>query len=629
MPAADVDRIIKTGVKSLQVVDADKNELFSAADIDSVTFLAPMPQADLFNVVFHEDGTAEDVSPMKFDVEAGGGPKTEWSDEFNRYVAKISGNDWGNSNVTKMFYRFDYTNNTKFKNAIADGHTLEVLFKPDYSGTLLNREAKIFASHEQGGTGIMVKRTENGPNNKNTLTFLPNVSKTTTSTWRWCASEVIPVPDEYYHIVGVWNKDEKKAYIYVNGELQNELTLDGSNYKAAIAGATSFCIGGDATKVSSTKTTGVQNGINGTIVLARIYDDPLDAEQATRLYQDVENGILSTKPIVEKTTLLENVMVKAGANYPVFGEGFENGDVITLTNGSYSKDLPATLKGDEGVTLTLPADITTGEYTVTLNRGERTQKLGNVNFTLSDKFDVNTEVVAHRGYWATEGAAQNSRAALQNAIDLKCYGAETDVWLTTDNRLVVNHDSSIGGVKIQDSTYDAVKDKTLSNGETVPTLEDLLEILKGSDRCKLIIEIKTHSQAGRTIEAAMAAVEAVKTAGLEDMVEYIAFDYATCEALAKLSPKVTVQYLCDSASKVKTPQQLKDAGDINVDYKYTIYNSNPSFVADAKNLGLTVNVWTVTTSAMIGEWIINGADFITGDAPDITTRYLNYYKENK
>lgn len=42
------------------------------------------------------------------------------------------------------------------------------------------------------------------------------------------------------------------------------------------------------------------------------------------------------------------------------------------------------------------------------------------------------EVIAHRGFWKTDGSAQNSLAALVKADSIHCYGSEFDVWLTTD-----------------------------------------------------------------------------------------------------------------------------------------------------------------------------------------------------
>ncbi len=107
-------------------------------------------------------------------------------------------------------------------------------------------------------------------------------------------------------------------------------------------------------------------------------------------------------------------------------------------------------------------------------------------------------VVAHRGYYATEGAAQNSLAALKNAQNLNLYGSETDVWLTTDGHLMLNHDQDYQGVVIQNSTYDQVKNLTLSNGEKMPQLQDFLKQLTDKSKTtKLFIEVKDHNTADK------------------------------------------------------------------------------------------------------------------------------------
>lgn len=44
-----------------------------------------------------------------------------------------------------------------------------------------------------------------------------------------------------------------------------------------------------------------------------------------------------------------------------------------------------------------------------------------------------TQIIAHRGFWKTNGSAQNSIAALMKADSVGCYGSEFDVWLTDDD----------------------------------------------------------------------------------------------------------------------------------------------------------------------------------------------------
>ena len=77
-----------------------------------------------------------------------------------------------------------------------------------------------------------------------------------------------------------------------------------------------------------------------------------------------------------------------------------------------------------------------------------------------------TQIVAHRGYWKTEGSAQNSIASLEKAIEIGCRGSEIDLILTTDGVLVLHHDDAIAGKRVDASTYAEIKDVELSNGES-------------------------------------------------------------------------------------------------------------------------------------------------------------------
>ena len=54
-----------------------------------------------------------------------------------------------------------------------------------------------------------------------------------------------------------------------------------------------------------------------------------------------------------------------------------------------------------------------------------------------------TQIIAHRGFWKTEGSAQNSITALEKATQGKLYGSEFDVHLLADGNLAVIHDSNL------------------------------------------------------------------------------------------------------------------------------------------------------------------------------------------
>lgn len=117
---------------------------------------------------------------------------------------------------------------------------------------------------------------------------------------------------------------------------------------------------------------------------------------------------------------------------------------------------------------------------MTLVRGSSQYPLGIVEFTVSDNPRIATpKIIAHRGQHqdGVQDATENSIAALANAQKLGIYGAEFDVWITTDDVLVINHNATVAGsdLKIEESAYAQIKDLTLANGEVLPTFDAYLE----------------------------------------------------------------------------------------------------------------------------------------------------------
>ncbi|MEY3644697.1 MAG: hypothetical protein RLZZ207_1392, partial [Bacteroidota bacterium] len=89
--------------------------------------------------------------------------------------------------------------------------------------------------------------------------------------------------------------------------------------------------------------------------------------------------------------------------------------------------------------------------------------------TLAQSTFIQNKIIAHRGAWKAQNLPQNSIASLREAIRLGCEGSEFDVWMTSDEVLVVNHDHELQGMDIETSTYEQLLTKTLSNGEKIPT----------------------------------------------------------------------------------------------------------------------------------------------------------------
>ena len=229
-------------------------------------------------------------------------------------------------------------------------------------------------------------------------------------------------------------------------------------------------------------------------------------------------------------------------------------------------------------------------------------------------------VIAHRGAWKTQELPQNSIASLKEAISLNCFGTEFDVHITKDNVPVVNHDRDFLGMEIETSTYEELLTKELPNGEKIPTLKAYLEEGLKQKNTKLILEIKSApSGKEKTLKLAEMAVEMVHELNGQSMVEYICFDYDAGKLVSQLDPKAEIAYLNGD----KTPAEIKEVGYTGIDYNHKVYKNNPTWIKEAQELGLKVNVWTVNKEEDMNYFLEQKVDFITTDEPELLFEVLS------
>ncbi|WP_308501996.1 glycerophosphodiester phosphodiesterase family protein [uncultured Alistipes sp.] len=224
------------------------------------------------------------------------------------------------------------------------------------------------------------------------------------------------------------------------------------------------------------------------------------------------------------------------------------------------------------------------------------------------------KVIAHRGYWTAPGSAQNSLASFTKADSVGVYGSEIDVWLTSDNHLIVNHDRIFKGTSI-----DMERDKAslitaivLSNGENIPTLDAYLKLVTAKPRTRLILEMKSLTDLNREDLAAEKIVQALRKHDLLDRTDIIAFSINACLAFKKLLPETKIYYLNGDLP----PRSIQKLGLAGIDYSAKVLRRHPEWIEQAHKLGLEVNVWTVDSEEDMQYFIDQNVDYITTNYPE-------------
>ena len=234
-----------------------------------------LPVADLLDLAFDTEKIAVDKSPMNQAIEIVGEPKVAYSEKFGKNVFYSEAEE----NRTPISYlKLSYADNQALKDALTDGFTIETTFKilnDTYPGDVTPMRAT-----ESGGYGFDV--TSNGQ-----IKFVARTDNTDNegdNNYRYAPTNVYAKVHTYYHMVGVYNKEENKVYCYVNGTNAAEGTANGELAFPSDAEAQWMGIGADCATATGS------NGANFEIVSARIYNEPINAATARALYYNEFGG---------------------------------------------------------------------------------------------------------------------------------------------------------------------------------------------------------------------------------------------------------------------------------------------------------------------------------------------------
>lgn len=224
------------------------------------------------------------------------------------------------------------------------------------------------------------------------------------------------------------------------------------------------------------------------------------------------------------------------------------------------------------------------------------------------------KVISHRGYWTAPNSAQNSLASFTKADSVGVFGSEIDVWLTADDKLIVNHDRVYKGtdINMEKSTLKEITSIVLPNGENIPTLDAYLRLVATKPNTRLILEMKSLSDLKREDLAAEKIIKALRKYNLLDRTDIIAFSINACLAFKKLMPDGRIFYLNGDLA----PRSIKKLGLTGIDYSMSVLRKIPKWVEQAHKEGLEVNVWTVDTEEDMRYFIDLGVDYITTDYPE-------------
>lgn len=240
------------------------------SDVKGILTVTQYPAADLVDFKFSEDGTAVDVSSRQNTIRSyTKAAKMNYYEEYASWgptVSRTAGSGPKLADQAAWFCEY-----TSFEDKIEDGYTIESVFSIPVSHN--NAETKAFGATNKGGFALMLGGKGDKTNTDGTkvtrdgsIEFIQHDG----TNWSFGVTGVKPVPGQLYHVFGVWDGETIKCY--VDGELK--CTYGVKKLKHAQITPHHLAVAGNYNGETS-----INGAWNGSVVVARMYDSPLTAEQ--------------------------------------------------------------------------------------------------------------------------------------------------------------------------------------------------------------------------------------------------------------------------------------------------------------------------------------------------------------
>ena len=218
--------------------------------------------------------------------------------------------------------------------------------------------------------------------------------------------------------------------------------------------------------------------------------------------------------------------------------------------------------------------------------------------------------IAHKG--ASDYAPENTLEAFRKAIKLKIDVVEFDVHHTKDGKLIIMHDHNVkrttdGLGSIHKLSLKELRKFHEPNGEAVPTLQEVINILKNKCICK--IDIKDSNITEKVLKV-------IKKNHIESSVIITSELHSVLKKTKQLAPKIKIEL---GAFKEKRPikEMIKEVKDIKAEIISPHYSIiTKKLVDESHKNGLEVHVWTVDDPKMMKEMKKLGVDGITSNYAD-------------
>jgi glycerophosphoryl diester phosphodiesterase len=227
-------------------------------------------------------------------------------------------------------------------------------------------------------------------------------------------------------------------------------------------------------------------------------------------------------------------------------------------------------------------------------------------------------VLGHRGS-PGPGRPENSVAAVTAALRQGGNGAEIDVRLTADDRLVLSHDGILftpDGQRLDVAASASGDLLHAAGGNAVATLADVLTAVQRPVGSEVVVEAKSVTDVAVAVRTAAVLAEVLGTAAGSADVTVSSFDPALLGLIRRTCADLPVRTALLGETWDPAPAIVRRAhqdGHDEVHLALAAVRRSPWAVQTARSLGLAVTCWTVNRRRDL-RWVADlGVDAVITD----------------
>ncbi|MFU8926539.1 glycerophosphodiester phosphodiesterase family protein [Acinetobacter puyangensis] len=234
-------------------------------------------------------------------------------------------------------------------------------------------------------------------------------------------------------------------------------------------------------------------------------------------------------------------------------------------------------------------------------------------------------IVAHRGVPSLED--ENTLEGLKESVRLGADAVENDIYITTDNHLVIMHDDTVdrtttGQGKIEEMSLAQVKQLvTKPKGYKIPTLGEFFVELKNNKDVMHFVELKSSNE-----KIVAQLKKEIEEYGVDDQIVTISFIPDQINRMKTILSGVSTGFLTNAPNSGNV---LKDARTVMQSSQSYTSTFNPSYgnVTSAlmealKHRGITFWPWTVNDETVFKKLYVAGTYGLTTNYAQYASKYV-------